>query len=393
MRVLTFTTLFPNREMPGFGIFVAERLRHLLASGRLTSTVVAPVPWFPFQGQRFGSYSAYARVPIEETVSGCRVLHTRYPVIPKLGMSIAPALLALASYSATRRLAAEGGGFDLIDAHYFYPDGVAACLLGHWLDKPVVITARGSDLNLIPRYRLARRQIQWAIRRASALVTVSDALRGRLLELGAPETKISVLRNGVDLERFRPVDRAAARERLRVAGRTLLSVGNLIELKGHDIAIDALVTMADTSLIIAGSGPLETQLRDLASRRGVGDRVRFAGALDQTELRDYYSAADCLVLCSSREGMANVLLESLACGTPVVATSVGGNPEVISSPAAGVLMKDRSAPALVAALRSLFENYPAREATRAYGQRFSWSATVDGLLRVFDPITNSPSGR
>jgi glycosyltransferase involved in cell wall biosynthesis len=384
MRILTFSTLFPNREMPRHGIFVAERLKHLLASGRIEAAVMAPVPWFPFESERFGAYSTFARVPREEEFEECAVLHPRYPVIPKIGMSLAPVLLAKASYRALQRLPDNIKRFDVIDAHYCYPDGVAASLLGKWLNKPVIITSRGTDLNLIPKFRLPRRQIQWAIEQATALVTVSDALRQRLLDLGARPEKISVLRNGVDLEIFRPLDRPSLKKELGMRGRTLLSVGNLVELKGHDIAIDALREMPETELVIVGAGPFREQLESRARRRRVSDRVRFTGTLSRTELVRYYNAADCLVLCSSREGMPNVILESLACGTPVVATAVGGIPEVVTDQAPGVLMEERSPAYLVAAIDKLFAHYPEARATRAYAEQFGWAPTVNGLLTLLE---------
>ena len=384
MRILTFSTLFPNREMPRHGIFVAERLKHLLASGRIEAAVMAPVPWFPFESERFGAYSRFARVPREEEFEACPVLHPRYPVIPKIGMSLAPVLLAIASYRTLRRHSDMIDGFDVIDAHYFFPDGVAASLLGRWLKKPVIITGRGTDLNLLPKFRLPRLQIQWAIEQATALVTVSDALRQRLLDLGALPEKTSVLRNGVDLEVFRPLDRPLLRKELGMRGRTLLSVGNLVELKGHDIAIDALREMPETELVIVGAGPIKEQLESRARRLRVSDRVRFTGTLSQTELVRYYNAADCLVLCSSREGMPNVILESLACGTPVVATPVGGVPEIVKDRVAGVLMEQRSPARLVAAIAELFARYPGARATRAYAEQFGWAPTVDGLLTLLE---------
>ena len=375
--------------MPRHGIFVAERLRHLLATGEADSTIVAPVPWFPWRAERFGTYGAFSRIPGEEVFEGRSVLHPRYPLIPKVGMTLAPMLLAAASYRAIRQAFGDLDDFDLIDAHYFYPDGVAAALLGQWFDKPVVITGRGTDLNLIPRYGLARRQIQWAMKQAAALITVSEALRQRLIELGAPPDKVTTLRNGVDLEKFRPLNREKLRQALGTKRKTLLSVGHIIERKGHHIAIDSLTKMPDVDLVIAGDGPLEKSLKEQATRQGVADRVRFVGALDHSELVRYYNAADCLVLCSSREGMANVLLESIACGTPVAATAIWGTPEVIAEPAAGVLMKERSGAALADAVNCLFAVHPGREATRSYAERFSWQQTTDGQLRLFTQAIGS----
>ena len=172
MNLLTFTTLYPDAVRARHGIFVETRLRHLVSTGEAKSVVVAPVPWFPFRHRRFGEYASLARVSHEEVRHGVRIMHPRYFLLPRIGMTSAPFFLALGAYSTIRRLLREGYVFDAIDAHYFYPDGVAAILLGYWFEKPVVITARGTDINLIPRYRLPRAMIQWAAARASRVVTV-----------------------------------------------------------------------------------------------------------------------------------------------------------------------------------------------------------------------------
>jgi glycosyltransferase involved in cell wall biosynthesis len=278
--------------------------------------------------------------------------------------------------------------FDLIDAHYFYPDGVAAALLGRSLGKPVVITARGTDVNLIADFRLPRRWIRWAAARAAGIVTVSEALRERLLELGLRGSSIEVLRNGVDLELFAPQDRAAARRELGIAevGSVVASVGWLIPRKGHDLAIRAVARLSKTMLLIVGEGPEEAALRRLAEQIGVAGRVRFVGSVPQERLPAAYNAADVLVLASSREGFPNVLLEALACGTPVVATAVWGTPEIVASPAAGRLVQARSAGALSAALHDVLAEPPARAAVRAYAERFDWGPTTAGQLRLFRSI-------
>ncbi|WP_405234336.1 glycosyltransferase [Lentisalinibacter salinarum] len=383
MRILTFSTLFPNREMPHHGIFVAERLRHVLETGAVDAAVLAPIPWFPLTGEGFGQYGAFARVSPEESFEGCVVDHPRYPLIPKLGMSSAPLFLALASLLAIRRRFGDLEDFDLIDAHYFYPDGVAAVLLGHWLNKPVVITGRGTDLNLIPQYRIPLKWIRWASERANRMVTVSDALAHRLVELGAPADRVRTLRNGVDLERFRPLERDSLRRRLGFSGRTLLSVGLLIERKGHHHVIESLRALKDCNLVIVGTGPEEGELRRLSEQREVSDRVTFTGGLDHQTLAEYYNAADCLVLCSSREGMPNVVLESLACGTPVAGTAVWGTPEVLNAPEAGVLIHEQSAAGVVKAVRRLLSAYPDRADTRRHAEKFNWDATTAGQLDVF----------
>ncbi|MES2322151.1 MAG: glycosyltransferase family 4 protein [Pseudomonadota bacterium] len=386
MKILTFTTLFPNAVKPNQAIFVETRLRHLVGSGAVQSRVVAPVPWFPFTGKRFGQYGDFARVPAQESRFGIDVLHPRYPVIPKVGMNVAPALLARAARATVGRMLDEGYDFDLIDAHYFYPDGVAAVRLGQYFNKPVVITARGSDISLIPQYPVPRRQIQWAAANASAMITVCDALKTELVALGADPARITPLRNGVDLQRFRQGDRAALRATLGLTGFTLLSVGHLVALKGHDLAIGALAHLPGATLMIAGSGVEHKRLVALAEALGVTDRVRFLGALPQAELPSYYGAADALVLASSREGWANVLLESMACGTPVVASRVWGTPEVVAAREAGVLMQERSARGVADAVTALRADYPDHAATRRYAEGFSWEATTAGQLALFRRI-------
>lgn len=389
MKMLTFTTLYPNAARPSHGLSVETRLRHVLDTGQVETRVLAPVPWFPYKHPGFRDYAVYARAPHAEVRNGIRILHPRYPLIPKVGMTLAPFLLARAMRPIVARLLDEAP-FDLIDAHYFYPDGVAAVMLGRYFGKPVVVTGRGTDLNVIPQYRMARRMIQWAAGNAAGIVTVCEALKTQLVGLGVPAQRVRVLRNGVDLDRFRPVDRRAVREKLRFTGTTLLSVGNLLPLKGHDLVIRALQLLPECSLVIAGQGHEHMHLVELARNLDVAHRVTFAGVLSQEDLRQYYGAADVLVLASSREGWANVLLEALACGTPVIATNVGGTSEVIQSSAAGLLLEQRTPEAVAHAVKALLGCYPSRGVTRRYAEQFSWRATTEGQLELFRTVLGMP---
>lgn len=390
MRVLTFTTLYPNAAQPNHGIFVENRIRHLAGSGRATVEVVAPVPWFPFDSPKFGRYAAFAQAPRREKRAGLVVHHPRYPVIPKFGMTAAPFLL----YRAVRPMVGEllrAHRIELIDAHYFYPDGVAAVMLGRYFNLPVVVTARGTDVNVIPRYALARRQLTWAVQQAAGIITVCADLKRLVMELGASSDRVRVLRNGVDLRAFRPVDRNSARARFKVTGPTVVSVGGLIPRKGHDLAIRAIASQPDVTLLIAGEGPERAALSSLAAQLGVGDRVRLLGRVDHFDLVELYNAADIMVLASSFEGWANVLLESMACGTPVIATAVGGSPEVVTDPAAGELITERSPEAIAAAIGRLLLDPPARSATRGFAERFDWQATTEGQLALFREILEQRS--
>lgn len=380
MKILTFSTLFPNAEKPGHGIFVETRLRHLVSSGRVEARVVAPVPWFPSTNPRFGQYARFAKAPRREVRHGIEVSHPRYPVLPKVGMNVAPLLLAQAVKPAIRRMLDEGYDFDLIDAHYFYPDGVAAAMLARAFGKPLVITARGSDITLFPQYALPRRQILWAARRADAVITVCNALRDEVVGMGIDSDRVVSLRNGVDLELFRPTERTPN------AMFTLLAVGHLVPVKAQDLIIGALPLLPGVRLVLAGDGPDRAKLEALAAQLGVTERVTFLGAVPQAQLRSHYGSADALVLSSSREGWANVLLEAMACGTPVVASRVYGTPEVVAAPEAGVLMAERSYQGVADAVNALRANYPDRAATRRYAERFSWDDTTEGQLRLFGEV-------
>jgi glycosyltransferase involved in cell wall biosynthesis len=381
LRVLVFSSLYPNAAMPSFGIFVENRLRHLVATGQVDARVMAPVPWFPSRHPRFGAYARWASVPAEEARHGISIRHPRYPLPPKIGMLAHPFLMAAGALATLRRLKFD---FDVIDAHYFYPDGVAAVLLGAWFDRPVVITARGTDLNVYPRQSArVRRLMVWAARRASASIAVSNTLAGLLVGIGAPEERVSVLRNGVDLDLFRPPDHSSARQSRGLRSPVILSVGNLIPLKGHDLVIEALRQLPEHRLVIVGEGPERASLEQLADRLSVSSRVTFLGSLAHDRLPAVYGVADVLVLASEREGWPNVLLEALACGTPVVATNVGGIPEIVSSHDAGRILSERSPAAIAAAVTALGADPPSRAAVRRHAEGFSWDATTQGQLRVF----------
>ncbi len=384
-RILVFSTLYPSAVRPVHGVFVETRLRELLKTGAVQAKVVAPVPWFPSQHPRFGEYASFAATPRAERRNDIDVVHPRYLLPPKVGMNVAPYTMAVGALWAIRRLQAQGFDFDVIDAHYYYPDGVAAMLLSRWLGKPFVVTARGTDLNLVPQYPFPRKLILETAAAASASIGVCQALMDTLADMGAERGKLHTLRNGVDLQRFTPEPRLAARERVGLApdGRYLLSVGHLIERKGHHIAIEGVAHMPGVRLLIAGAGPERERLQRLAESLKVADRVSFVGLVQQADLKWWYSAADALTLCSDREGWANVLLESMACGTPVLATNIWGTPEVVCSPDAGLLLRERSGLALAEAWGQLQLAMPTREATRKHAERYSWDATTQGLLDIF----------
>ncbi len=386
MRILTFTSLFPNAQMPRLGIFVRERLRQLMARHPVEATVVAPVPWFPSAHPRWGRYGQFAGVPRRESQGNLQVHHPRFVTLPKLGNAANPLAMALSAQRWLKRTRIDD--FDLIDAHYAFPDGVAAALMARRLRKPLVLTVRGSDINVLPHELAAGRWLRATLRRCDAVIAVSRALADRVHEIEPSlDGRIHVLRNGVDRNRFaiRPT-RDGIRGSLGWVGPVVLSVGNLLRMKGHHIVVRALKELPEVTLGIVGAGPEDNALRHEVEQLGLTGRVVFFGSVDQDALIDLYNAADALVLASSSEGMPNVVLEALACGTPVVATDVGDVREVLNPPEYGHIVRERTPQGVAAGIRAVLARRVTRESIRERAASFGWDRTCDGIYETFSSV-------
>ena len=340
LRILTFTTLYPNLLQPQHGIFVETRLRKLLASGVVSARVVAPCPWFPFASARFGRYPYLRRMPSEETRHGLHVEHPRYPVFPRIGMSAAPLALCAAVLPFLRRQDSRRPRLRS-DRCALFLSGRRRCRSARTRPRPPGRRHRPGERSQYHRTaRGACSWIRWAARRADGLVTVSSGLKRRLVELGVGADRVRVLRNGVDLALFRPHDREAGRAGLGFTRPTLLAVGNLVALKQHWLMVEALTHLPEVELVIVGEGPERTSIEKLARERKVADRVRLLGRCRRIAFPEIYSAADLLLLVSTHEGWPNVLLESMACGTAVVVSPMDGIADIVATAEAGRILAD-----------------------------------------------------
>jgi glycosyltransferase involved in cell wall biosynthesis len=381
VRLLTLTTLFPNAVQPRHGIFIATRLRRLCDTGDVSSTVIAAVPRFP------GAYRIQAGIPESEETFGLRVYHPRYANVPGIGMRLQPRMLAASILGEIRRRGLDAESFDVVDAHYFYPDGVAAAHVARALRLPLVISARGSDINVIGDLGFARRAMVAAASSAKGLVAVSQALSQRMETLGMPADRIEVLRNGVDTGIFSPMARERARASLGFTGDVplVLGVGNLVAEKAWDLLIRAVARLPGARLALVGEGPLRGMLETLAHDLAPG-RVRFLPNMPQPELRVAYAAADVTGLPSLREGWPNVVLESLACGTPVIAASVGGVPEILRPGSPAVVLEHRSPEAWSEGIERLIGARHEPSAVHAYAAAFGWDEVVAGQAALYRRI-------
>ena len=394
-RILTLTSLFPSPARPRHGIFVRTRLAQLLRDYPLNCRVIAPVPWFPLDWPVFGSYAKFAATPRNAVLDdGLQVSYPRYAMVPKLGVALQPDAMARAAMADIELLSDSGWQPDLIDAHYFYPDGVAAAIVAEKLKLPLVITARGTDVNVLARMPGPGKRILWAAARAASVLAVSNRLREALLALGVEASKVAVLRNGVDAELFRPVGTATARKRIGLpGGPCALCVGNLVEEKGFALAVQALAHLGAWRLVLVGDGPQRNALERLARRLNVAERVTFRETMAQRELPDLYSAADVLLLTSTREGWPNVVLESLACGTPVVAVDVGAVGEMLTSKDVGRIVATREPAQLAEAVEDLMRLRPARDQVRAHALQFDWATVSKVQFELFMRLCNEPNAR
>ncbi len=379
LRVLTLSTLFPDAVRPDFGGFVGRQTLALAARDDVTVEVVAPLGLPPGPLRHHPRYRALAAVPARETWRGLTVHRPRFPILPGIGGPLNPWLMARALLPLLREIRARFA-FDVIDAEFFYPDGPAAARLGAALGVPWSIKARGSDIHFWARRPLSRRQIVRAGRDAGGMLAVSAALKADMVALGLPAEAIRVHHTGVDLAAFRPADdRGAAQAALGVAGPLLVAVGALAERKGHALLIEAMRTLPDATLLIAGAGPYRAALEARIAAAGLGDRVRLLGAQPHDALPALFAAADVSLLASAAEGLANVWVESLACGTPLVISDVGGARELVDRPAAGRIVA-RDPATIAAAVRALLADPPPVTAVRAAAARFTWQANSAALF-------------
>jgi glycosyltransferase involved in cell wall biosynthesis len=387
--VLVISTLYPNPVNPRFGTFVARSVEALAKRGDWKVSVVSPIGLPPLA---LGRYRPLADLPEIASEGGLTVYRPRFTLIPRIGARRNAAAIARAVLPLARRIHASTP-IDIIDAQFFFPDGPAAAEIAGVLGLPLSIKARGSDIAFWGAQDFAKAQMLAAARQARGLLAVSRDLAGQMAALGMEVDKITVHYTGLDRDRFRPYEHTQLRRQLSEElgfampdnAPLLACVGALIERKGQGIAIAALRDIPGARLVLIGKGEDEARLRALAASEGVADRVFFAGSLDHDVMPLILSAADVMVLPTVSEGLANAWVESLACGTPVVTSDVGGARELINSDTAGRLVA-RDPEAVAAGINAVLNNPPAREAVAALTEGFSWDANAAQLAAHYESL-------
>lgn len=395
--IVLLSSLFPHAGAPGTGLFIRERMFRV---GRhLPLIVVSPRPWCPGQSliRRFRpGYRPPA--PEHEVQDGVQVHFPLFFALPGLLRRFDGFFMALGAWPTMRRLKKQGFDFALIDAHFAYPDGYAATLLARWFGVPCAITLRGTE---VPHSRnsVIRPLLAQALLRADRVLAVSESLRQLAIELGMPAAKGRVVGNGVDIDKFSPVDRRDARRRWNLPdnAKVLISVGALVERKGVHRVIECLPSLIARHpglryLVVGGGSPegnMEAELRAQVDSLSLQAHVVFCGPMKPADLSMVLSAADVFVLATRNEGWANVFLEAMACGLPVITTDVGGNREVVSDPALGRIVPFGDATALGHALDDALVQHWDRDRIIAHARANTWDERVKVLIAEFETLARA----
>ena len=390
LRLLLITNLFPNPVDLNRGIFVKQLVQELRLLCEVD--VVCPLPWFP----KFRPINALARwqqlsrIPNKYEVDGITVHSPKYVMLPLVSEPVHSILMFWGLVRYVRKLHQEHS-FDVINAQWLYPDGVVSNWLAKLLKVPVVLTALGCDVNLFLNQPTKRLQILPALRRANAITVVSKSLADRLEAEGIPSSQIAIIPNGVNTELFFPCDRATCSEQLEipVEEKKILFVGRLDEEKGVEYLVAAcrhmLTRRSDFHLYIVGDGPLRNGLETRVVSEGLAKCVTFLGTRSHAEVASWLGSCDVFCLPSIREGCPNVVVESLACGRPVVASAVGGVPELINAET-GILVPPADSNKLAKALHvALDRNWNAQKVAESVSQS-TWKKVATDYYSVLSSV-------
>ena len=386
MKTLLFTNLYPFAQAPTRGMY------HVSVFGALSRytevRLVAPLPWWTRTRRPW----EWLSVP-RETSTGIDAAFPTYWSIPGRH-----ALHGEAMYRSMRRYVAEVRRefpFEVILAAWAYPDAVAAARLARDFDCPLVTNVLGSDMNYFARQPDLAPMVRQALCQSHKVIAVSRALRDTVIEFGIPADQVIVQHNGVDREKFKLQDRREVRARLGLPEdrAILLYVGNWVPEKGVDVLVEAIGQLkargrTDLLLALVGSGPLEPALRAIVEKHGIGDQVRFCGRKPHNEVPDWMAASDLFCLPSLREGCPNVVLEALSCGRPVVASRVGGVPELLDE-STGAMAPPGDADALANVLEVTLNRTWSEAALRESVVGRSWDSVGQGYYAALEGAVGS----
>ena len=393
MKIIVVTNLYPNPVEPTKGVFTELILNYIRKKYHVD--VLVPVPWFPKSkvAERFSRWYKKTEIPKVYSLNGQIVHVFRYPYIPRVGGPIHAFLMFINLYLALKKLH-QANSYDCINARWIYPDGVATVLVALKLKLPVVLTAQGCDINRYSYMASRKQQITWALKHSNAIIAVSNAIKKRMIEIGADVSKISVISNGVDLEKFKIRGRGKIRKILKLDEniKYIFFVGSLEEVKGVDTLLDAVLILKNKygykfKLLMAGEGYMKSSIEKFIARYYLSDYITLLGTIPHEQIALFMSACNLLCLPSIREGHPNVVNEALSSGIPVVGSAVGAIPELLNEQS-GIIVTPGNANGLAEALSdAMMKNWDA-DIIRSQIAGNTWQKSSKKYANVLTSILN-----
>jgi teichuronic acid biosynthesis glycosyltransferase TuaC len=359
VKILVISHMFPNPSDPTSGIFVLEQLRALRKLG-VEATVLVPTPWVPSLLRFLRRAQKYRGIPYRDNVDGFTVEYPRVLFLPASHLFLLYGFFHYLRFRPILRDYLKHGKYELIHAHTTMPDGLAAVLLGREFAMPVICTVYGSDINLYPLWsRFTQWATSWVLRKSTGVIAVSADLRNSVIRL-AGDRDVAIAHNGADSDQFAPSSKREARAKLGIATqiKVVLFVGYLCAAKSIVDLLRAFAALSrpDTLLYLVGDGDLKVSLMELANSLSLQETCIFVGHRPHSDIPTWLAAADCLVLCSTSEGLPTILAEAMTCGVPVVATAVGGVPEIVKHGVTGYLVRANDPAGLAKAIDTVLDS-------------------------------------
>lgn len=387
MKALVITNLFPSPQEPTRGVFNLNRFGALSKYCELR--VVSPLPWW----SRWRSPRTLVSMPTAnyDRISCC---YPAYWSVPRLYAMHSDGIYR--SLKPLLRRIRREFPFDVIISAWAYPDAVAGAKFANDFNCPHVIKVMGSDINEIALHPALHGKILSACQTSSKIIAVSNALGDKIERMGIPKERIVRQHNAVDGERFRIQNKDDLRNKLKLPldKHIVCYVGNFKPEKGTDILVEAWGEFqksdkGETILVLVGGGSLEPKLHAIAKENGVGDSILFAGRRPHAEIPDWMGACDIFCLPSLRDGCPNVVLEALASGRPVVASRVGGIPELLNDDN-GIMAEPNNPSVLSQALSNALNKAWNPETLRGSVECLSWDVIGRRVYALLEEVLSEP---
>lgn len=392
-KIIALSLLFPNRSFPNYGIFVLNRLKALKEFCDIR--VVAPSPKFPFM-EKFRRFKGFSSIPPKETIDGFQVTHTFFPIIPRYFKwidSISYLLFTLPHIHKIRK----SFNFQIIDVHWVYPDILTAYLCAKIYKKKFIVTVRGLEALHLGERGIRKKILDFLLIKADYIITLSSELKSLVEDIGVSKEKIKVILNGVNISDFFLMDQKMARRHIGIPEekKVIISVGSLIKTKGHHKIIEALPLLEDLNVelyIIGGigqEGDDKVFLEEVAASNHLSN-VHFVGKVPHGELTYWYNLADLFCFASYNEGCPNVIMEALACGTPVVASDVGAMRDIIDSSLKGYIFSAQDEEEMRKKIRNALTQKWDRKAIHLSMKKESWGECARQVLETYNDVLSKP---